>query len=122
MSADYIPTEDEEQEMLFEWASMMLGKYPELESMYAIPNGGLRSKATAARMKRTGTKAGIPDICLPCSRHGCNALYIEMKRIRGGRLSPAQCTMIEKLTHQGNRCAVCHGFDEAQKEILDYLG
>lgn len=121
MIPDYIPTEDEEQAMLFSWADLEGGVMPELRLMFAIPNGGWRAKATAVRMRDTGTKSGVPDLFLPVARHGCHGLFIEMKRIKGGRLSPNQTAWIEDLTHQGYRCAVCHGFDEAQKEILDYL-
>jgi hypothetical protein len=32
--------------------------------MFAIPNGGLRSKVEAAIMRATGTVAGVPDLVL----------------------------------------------------------
>lgn len=113
-----IPTEDEEQEALFDWAA----DQPALSCMFAIPNGGFRNKATAVRMKRTGTKAGVPDIFLPIASHGFHGLFIEMKRTKGGSVSQAQRDTMERLTHEGYCCKVCKGFEEARIAIIDYLG
>lgn len=121
MNDQYIPTEDEEQAMLIQWRDLNAGMYPELKNLFSVPNGGYRAKATAVLMKATGLTAGVPDLFLAVARHGCHGLWIEMKRIKGGRLSVAQATMIERLSHEGYRCAVCHGFEEARAEILDYL-
>ena len=115
------PKEDSEQAMLFNWAKMARGKYPELDLMYAIPNGGYRSIKTAKLMKATGVKAGIPDICLPVARHGFHALYIEMKRRKGGTVSVAQKSMINALAVQGNLAIVCYGMDEAIDALKNYL-
>lgn len=114
-----IPTEDEEQEALFEWAASE--PRPILRMMFAIPNGGYRNKATAVRMKRTGTKAGVPDIFLPVSDGHWHGLFIEMKRTKGGSVSRAQHDMIDALRAQGYRCEVCRGFEEARRVILDYI-
>ncbi len=113
-----IPTEDEEQEALFDWAA----DQPELSCMFAIPNGGFRNKATAVRMKRTGTKAGVPDIFLPIASRGFHGLFIEMKRTKGGSVSQAQRDTMERLAHEGYCCKVCRGAEEARITIVDYLG
>lgn len=52
---------------------------------YHIPNGGLRSKREAARMKGQGVRPGVPDLCIPVARRGYHSLYIEMKAAEGGR-------------------------------------
>lgn len=116
-----IPTEDEEQAMLFRWAELAKGTAPELGLLYAIPNGGKRPLSVAVRMKKTGTKAGVPDMFLPVARGGCHGLYIELKRQKGGRVSPEQTQWMDKLKHQGYRCAVCYGWLQARNEIIDYL-
>ena len=36
----YIPTEDTEQAHIFAWAAWARGKYPELDLLHHIPNGG----------------------------------------------------------------------------------
>lgn len=42
-----VPTEAQEQMTLFSWAAMQSGKYPELNLLYHVPNGGSRHKAEA---------------------------------------------------------------------------
>lgn len=117
-----VPHEDTEQIWLFRWAAdMQRLKYPELELMHHIPNGGHRSKAEAGRFKAEGVKAGIPDVFLPVARNGFHGLYIELKRQKYGRLSPDQEDKIPKLRAQGYRVEVCKGFQQAADLIEDYL-
>ena len=113
------PTESAEQKALFEWAIWQVNRYPGLELMHHIPNGGLRSKSEAARFKREGVKAGIPDIFLPVPRGKYHGLYIELKRI-GGSLSSIQEKMILQLEAQGYCVVVCYGFDAAAFAITEY--
>lgn len=115
------PEEEVEQTCLFRWAAYSLGAHPELKLLHAIPNGGKRSKSEAARMKAAGVKAGVPDMFLPVARGGSHGLYIELKRIKGGRVSAEQLAWMEELTREGYTCAACHGWEEARKTILDYL-
>ena len=107
--------------MLFQWADMQKGVYPELCMLFAIPNGGKRAMTTAKAMKATGTKAGVPDIELPVARGGYHGLFVELKRIKGGKVSSEQAAWLEALTAQGYCARVCKGFCEAQKLILDYI-
>lgn len=115
------PYEEKEQQNLFYWAALQCGKYPVLRKMYHIPNGGKRGKAEAARFKTGGVKKGVPDIHLPVARGGYHSLYIELKRIKGGRLEPEQRTWIADLQEEGNCVEVCKGWDAAVIVIIDYL-
>lgn len=117
-----VPTEETEQTCLFRWAQMLsAATCPELRLMHAIPNGGMRSKPEAARMKAAGVRRGVPDICLPVARKGCHGMYIELKRQKGGRISPEQMEWMYDLTAQGYRCMVCKGWVEAAREIAEYM-
>ena len=82
------PTEEQEQRLLLAWAART-GR-PELRLLHAIPNGGKRLKSEAARLQAMGVKPGVPDLCLPVPRGKYHGLYIELKRLYGGRVSPAQ--------------------------------
>lgn len=115
------PLEEREQQWLFQWAADAALKWPELELMHAIPNGGKRDRVTAAKLKAEGVKPGIPDIFLPVPRGGFHGLYIEMKRTRNGRPSEAQRDMIPKLRAQGYRVELCKGFNAAADVIEGYL-
>jgi len=115
------PSESEEQITVINWALWHEKQYPELALLHHIPNGGLRSKKTAAKLKREGVKPGIPDLCLPVARHGYHGLYIEMKS-KVGRLSDDQKKMIESLRDQGHYAVDCKGADAAIKLIEWYIG
>ena len=115
------PTESQEQQSLFEWAKLLQHKYPAIRLMYHIPNEGARSAATGARMRAEGLRRGVPDICLPVARGPYHALYIELKRRAGGRLSDDQRAWIDALNDAGNRAVVCRGWDEARQKIEQYL-
>ena len=117
-----VPTEAQEQEALFRWAAYAAGRWPQLRLLYHVPNGGSRHPAEAAHMKAQGVKPGVPDICLPVPVGRYAALYIELKRKRGGRVSEEQRGWIEALNRAGNRAVVCRGWDEAREEIVRYLG
>jgi len=49
-------------------------------ALLAIPNGGMRNKAVAGKLKAEGVRAGIVDLVLPVSRKGYHSLWIEMKQ------------------------------------------
>ena len=124
-----IPTEHDEQVALFDWANVMSARYPVLELIHAIPNGGLRNKITARKLKKEGVKAGVPDVFLPVARSAKNplfwyshGLYIEMKRQKGGTVTENQKWWHEKLREQGYLVKVCKGYDEAVTVISEYLG
>lgn len=109
-----------EQIKLFRWAAMNEEFIPELRLLYHIPNEGKRSAATGARMKAEGLRAGVPDICLPVSRRGYGALYIELKYGKN-RPTKAQKEMISALTAAGNKVSVAYGAEQAREIIRHYL-
>jgi len=109
------PTEDQEQTLLVTW----LEKNRILH--YAIPNGGKRSFTEGCKLKRTGVKAGVPDLCLPVPTKCHHGLYIELKRVSGGILSPAQRDWLVKLRNQGYAAECCLGFEHAKQVVIEYL-
>jgi hypothetical protein len=113
-------TEAQEQIAIIQWAAYNVGKYPELELLHHIPNGGSRNKIEAANLKRQGVKPGVPDLDLPVARGGYHGLRIEMKT-ETGRETPEQIWWREKLTEQGYFATVCHGFESAKRTIEWYL-
>lgn len=116
-----IQREESEQIALFQWAAMMESKYPALRLLHAIPNGGHRHKATAARLKAAGVKAGVPDICLPVARGDWHGLYIELK-VGKNKLTEAQRRWKDDLIRYGYLALVCYGWEEARDVIEWYLG
>ena len=118
---EMVPTEDEEQMALFDWARVNEAKWPELARLFHVPNGGSRGPAEAGRFKAMGVKAGVPDVFLEVPRGGLHGLRIEMKRRRGGKVSEDQTDWIDYYNSNGYRAAVCYGWDEARSVIEEYL-
>lgn len=108
MTKEIIPSEHFEQREVVSWFRK---KYRGVR-IFAIANGGWRSKATAAKLKAEGVSRGVPDLFVP----QCN-LWIEMKRAKGGRLSPEQRDWMEYLRKVGNTVLVCHGAEDAKDQI-----
>lgn len=120
---EQIPTEHMEQRTVVEWARMQgrnTSRYPGLALLYAIPNGGGRSKAEAGRLKAEGVLKGVPDIFLPAPVGPYHGLYIEMKRTKGAKMSKEQRDMATALLAQGYAVEVCYGADEAIEAIMRY--
>lgn len=118
-------SESSQQKALFCWAALNKDCWPELEFMYAVPNGGQRNIMTAARMKAEGVRKGVPDICLPArrltnQRSYLSGLYVEMK-IGTNKLSEEQAKFKKFLENQGYFHAICFTFEQARDVVLWYL-
>jgi hypothetical protein len=124
-------TEHAHQAALFCWANSVKDKYPMLQLMHAIPNGGLRNKVTASRLKAEGVKKGVCDVFLPypvisatplCyGGEDFHGLYIEMKKPGKGVLSEDQKTFIAEIQKLGYGAVVCETWEEASEAIMRYL-
>lgn len=108
-----IPTEDQEQAAFVAW---FRATWPDVR-IFAIPNGGRRSMKVANTLKATGVLPGVPDLFVPQWD-----LWIEMKRAKGGKLSPEQKDMIAYLQNVcGHHVIVGHGFDDARKQVIELM-
>ena len=122
------PSEYEQHKGVFVWADVMKREHPELELLNSSANGawlpgklGKLKFAIIATLKATGClKTGFPDINLPVSRGGWNALYIELKK-KTGKPSPEQLVWARALRDQGNLACFCYGQAMAEKVIIAYL-
>lgn len=112
----YVPYEEEEQAQVCSWLD---NEHPEIK-YFAVPNGARTSWSTAKKLKATGLKAGVPDLVFPNPRGGFHGYYQEMKRRKGGVVSPDQFLWIEFLRGQGYCVDVVKGADESKAGILAY--
>lgn len=112
--------EDTEQMGVIDWANWNTNRFPELQLLFHVPNGGKRSATEAARFKAMGVKAGVPDLCLPVPRGGYAGLYIEMKY---GKNKPTdnQKQWIADLKAQGYKVEVCWSGEDATWLLENYL-
>ena len=81
----------------------------------AVPNGGKRHPATARKLKAEGVVPGVPDLFVPEW-----SLWVEMKRAKGGRLSPDQRQVIAYLESIGHSVIVGHGAEDASRQLIEW--
>lgn len=118
-------TEHDEQCALVRWANSQAWKYPALENLFAIPNGGKRKNGWWE--KAEGLKAGVPDLFLAVPKWSSlgneylfHGLFIEMKFGKNKSSSNQLCWQ-GRLVMQGYQVEVCYSFEEAQRVVLEYL-
>jgi hypothetical protein len=78
---------------------------------FSIPNGGYRTPAEPARMKWTGTVAGVPDLAIVVP--GGRVHFLEVKA-PGGSLSAAQRAIHESLVGLGTPPAIVRSLDDVR--------
>ena len=76
----------------------------------------------AKRLKETGCKKGFPDVFVYEPRGGHHGLSMELKRPKGGRVSPDQKRWREELEERGFLATIARGYDEAVAIVTEYLG
>ena len=115
-------SEAQHQAAVIKWSQQatIRSRWPELELLHHIPNGGTRDPVEAKHLKQQGVKRGVPDLCLPVPRKGFHGLYIELKTEKG-RATDEQKWWGEQLTIQGYCWRVCHGWEDAAQTIEAYL-
>lgn len=111
MSGKKCPSESDEQVGFLRWFDT---QFPRVW-IFHIPNGGHRKMSVAKAMKREGVKPGVPDLFIPEWN-----LWVEMKRQKGGRLSPDQKAWIEYLERVGHTVIVGLGATDASKQVLEW--
>jgi hypothetical protein len=104
-------SEHEIQCSIFAWNEYHKKKYPGLDDMFAVPNGGHRHIVTATRMKKEGVKPGVSDILWMQPIKGFHGVIIEVKK-PGGRLTLPQRRFMEQHIKKGYLCVVVYSLDE----------
>lgn len=104
--------------------------------LFAVPNGGARSKAIAGKLKAEGIVPGVADLILLVPKkvkvlsafpdgawwwHTVHGLCIEMKTAKG-RQSPEQKAWQAIVEAKGYQYAVCRSFDDFTRTVNEYLG
>lgn len=88
--------------------------------LFAVPNGGARSAATASMLKAEGVVSGVSDLLLLVPSAGFHGLCIEMKTPKG-RQSESQKLWQTEAEEQGYCYALCRSLDDFIRTINFYL-
>lgn len=98
-------------------------QYPTIANLlFAVPNGGARSRTEAAIMKGEGVTAGVADLILLLGRGEYHSLCIEMKTTQAGsKQSKSQIAWEEVAERYGNKYVVCRTLEEFQITVNNYL-
>ena len=115
---EIIPNEEQEQLALVQWLELHKIRYTH------VPNEGKHKVQYRAKQKRLGVKPGVPDILIfdrPPLYPENVGVAIELKRQKGGRVTPEQIAWLEDLKARGWAVAVCRGAMEAIR-FLQELG
>lgn len=121
--------EHEHQKALVAWAwQTKIPPGPDVEEgatlgayLFAIPNGGGRSKAEAGRLKAEGVKAGVSDLFLPLQRQGCAGLWLELKAPKK-KPTPDQRAWLVRMARAGYRAEWRDDWLAAAVVLADYIG
>ena len=106
------PLEFHEQVGFVNW---FRGKFPTV-LIFAVPNGGKRTIKVATKLKAEGVVRGIPDLYIPAWH-----LWVEMKRIKGGKVSPDQRKIHIYLEGIGDTVIVGRGAKDASAQVMGFL-
>ena len=111
-------------------------QYPKLTLLlFAVPNGGSRTRRTIVRagrvityspeiqqMKKEGLTPGVADLILLKPSSGYASLCIEMKKTeKGSQQRESQKIWQQAAEQAGNKYVVCRTLEEFMKVVNEYL-
>lgn len=91
-----------------------------VHNLFAVPNGGYRTKTTAANMKAEGQLSGVADLILLKRKGTCGALLLEAK-VKGNYQSANQKIWQERIEADGYEYRIFHTLDEFIAIVTEYL-
>lgn len=113
--------ESELQRACVQWFRLQYPKHALL--LFAVPNGGGRSRIESAIMHGEGVTPGVSDLILLEGRGGWGSLCIEMKTdSRNSKQSAKQRAWQGAAEEYGNRYEVVRTFEQFRSVVNDYMG
>ena len=112
-----IPTEATECKALVQW----MRKHPGIVNFTHVKNEnyGPKQKWKKLADMHMGVRRGVPDYIVLTTK---GLVFIEMKRQKGGTLSPKQKQWLMQLREYGKVTAIeCKGFPEAKNALTRFI-
>jgi hypothetical protein len=101
-----------------QWFRLSYPQYKRL--LFHVPNGGYRSKVTAAIMKREGVVSGVADLLLLAPNGKYNGLCIEMKTPKG-RQSELQKLWENAVVEENYKYEIVRNIEQFMEVINQYM-
>ena len=98
-------------------------KWPKIYAsgaLFAVPNQGKRSRATASRMKAEGMVKGVTDLILLWPANGYHGAMLEMKA-PGGQVSKEQREWMQARAESGYKAGVEYSLEGGLAFFEQYL-
>lgn len=89
-------------------------------NLFAVPNGGYRTKTTAALLKAEGQLSGVADLILLKRKGKCGALLLEAK-VKGNYQSANQKLWQEMIEADGYIYKIFRSLEEFVEIVETYL-
>lgn len=118
----YKPSEHQEQSALFDWINLYKDKFPQLQNIFAVPNGAhlMHGYISFNRLLKEGFQKGVPDMFVAVPSQDKHGLFIEMKA-GAKKLTKEQMAWFAKLQKYGYAAKKCGSANEAIKLLISYL-
>jgi len=123
-------TEHGHQCAIIQWTVIDGGKtngqpIPDLDMLFAVPNGGDRRPSVAASLKAEGVRSGVPDLVWPVPRHQFAGLYLELKvpkhfGTKAGGRSDKQIDWHKRLRTQHYAVVTAYGWQAGVAALVNY--
>jgi hypothetical protein len=116
------PSEEQIHRACADWVFAQEAVYPILRWLMHVPNGGLRSRGEAGKLRAMGVRKGVSDWILPfASPSGRYAgLGIEVKSHRG-TLSDEQQEFLDDSAEAGWLTAVVRSSDDFEIVVMKWI-
>ena len=98
-----------------EYVSWFRRTYPQ-HKIFAIPNGGKRTKGFGAKQKAEGLEKGVHDLHVPSLK-----LWIEMKKDRTKKPTKEQIEWGQYVESIGHTWFLGLGFEDAQEKTINFM-
>lgn len=110
--------EDDLQIACVKWFGLQFPGVAKL--LHHSPNGGFRTKVTAARFKSMGTRAGFPDLILLLPKTPYCYLAIELKTAVG-RQAVSQKDYEALMASHGGKYVVVRSLEQFMEVVNEYI-
>lgn len=115
------PTESQECVLFLDWAALVrFDGEPLIDRIVRIPNERRPGVMTAV-LTKLGMRKGFPDYAVLVPLEPYAGLFLEAKRVRGGRAEPEQLAWREKLRSWGYDAHICEGGQRMIQCTHNYL-